>query len=192
MEEEFQRGDGDPDNNIRRLELIGERMKNLDQTFESLYNSSLLLDKNIDSFLERRESVKEEFNRLQLIWVTFGSFERLNKSWGMTPFKKIDTKNMSENISKYQAFLSQEQSNDHPLVSLLSSKIQTQTQLFPIVESLANKSLRLSHWDEIIKLLDTQEILSEPDDLTINELIPLNILQIQSKVRLISQRATEE
>ena len=57
---------------------------------------------------------------------------------------------------------------------------------------MANKSLWLSHWDEIIKLFDSQEVLSDPDDITINELYPLNVFQFEEKILLISQRATEE
>ncbi len=64
MEDEFMKSEGDPEGNIRRLDLIGERIKNIELNFNILSHSSELLEFNIDHFIDRKNEVRKSFNEL--------------------------------------------------------------------------------------------------------------------------------
>lgn len=128
-----------------------------------------------------------------LMWRSLRDWNGMTEKWKITPFKDIDSKDISKQGDIYfKNVMRIEKSLDaNPVQEKLKIQVVQFKEAMPIVTALRNDKLTTEHWAEI-KALINQDFDVNDEDFTLQSLIALNVNQYQEDIVAISTQATQE
>lgn len=135
---------------------------------------------------------RHEIKLLKQLWDFVHTIKSCIESWKSTTWKKINVDEMDQECKRFSKELRMLEKEVHisdPYIEVESVLKNLMTSLRAITE-LQNPSLRVRHWNELMKTTNVQ--FSLDDSTTLADLLDLNLYKFEEDVKNIVDKAVKE
>jgi dynein heavy chain len=139
----------------------------------------------------------EELHPFNTLWIIVSDFHNERNDWLNGDFSELDGKEIEEKMTEWwkTSFkLAKSLEEEYEEVSACAMKLREETSEFrshlPVIQSLASKALKDTHWDKISELLGKS--IDPQDDLHLQDLLDLDAAAHIEEIQEITIAAEKE
>jgi dynein heavy chain len=184
-----------------KVESLQEKLDKADALCVS-FNSRDQLFGDIPMVYDELTDIKKKFKPFFDLWSTTSLFNGSYSVWMTGPFVELDPVQIGKDVSTWHKLmyklerdlLSEDAAKPSKVATEMKAKIQEFKSNLPVITWLRNPGLRQRHWDKLSSILapGRQAFLTPDADLTLSQILALDIAQHKAAIEEISATATKE
>ena len=146
------------------------------------------------SSFDNVKSLKQEIDMRLLMWKSLQEWKDMTVEWMTCKFKDINAEQIKNNATNYDNICKRcaKRIQPNPVLDELRLLVFEFKESVPVVVALRNPRLTKDHIEEIKAVLEKPDLDIEDEDLTLRDLLDMNIVEKSKEINEISTQATQE
>mgnify|MGYP001297544566 FL=1 len=178
---------------ISELERLYKEFK-IQEDLSKEYNVwEQTLGMNLSSF-ENVKVLKQEVELKLLMWKSLKEWQDMTIDWMTCKFQQINAEQIKNQAIAYENIVKKcaKRIQPNPILDELKFLVHEFKESVPVVIALRNPRLTPDHIEEIKAVLEKPDLDLEDEDLTLKNLLDMNIVEKSKEINEISTQATQE
>jgi len=184
-----------------KIEALSDHLEKADKLVAS-FNQRDALFGDIPAVYDDLTEIKKQFRPFFELWSTTSLFNGSYSVWMTGPFVELDPVQIGKDVTAWhklmykleRELLAADYVKPSKVATEMKAKIQEFKSHLPVISWLRNPGLRQRHWDKLSSILapGRQAFLTPDADLTLSQILALDISAHKSAIEDISSTASKE